>query len=117
MRIMRIRGKARTREVRVPATEAAKAFGQLVDRVREDRATYIIERSGKPVAQITPLQGRSFTFGALKALVTTLPRADAELPPPALSHCSARAPPSTRISVSRLSPITPTVTIPAMTRS
>ena len=75
---MRIHGRARTREVRVPATEAAKAFGQLVDRVREDRATYIIERGGKPVAQITPLERRSFTFGALKALAAALPRADAD---------------------------------------
>jgi len=75
---MRIHGTSRKREVRVPATEAAKAFGHLVDRVREDRATYIIERGGKPVAQITPLERRSFTFAALKALVTALPRADAD---------------------------------------
>lgn len=71
---MRIHGNGRPREVRVPATEAAKTFGQLVDRVREDRATYIIERGGKPVAQITPLERRAFSFGALKALVTALPR-------------------------------------------
>jgi prevent-host-death family protein len=75
---MRIHGKVRKREVRVPATEAAKTFGQLVDRVREDRATYIIERGGKPVAQITPIEHRSFTFGAFKALVTALPHADAD---------------------------------------
>ena len=75
---MRINGKARKREVRVPATEAAKTFGQLVDRVREDRATYIIERGGKPVAQITALDGRLFSFGALKTLVNALPRADAD---------------------------------------
>ena len=75
---MRIHGKSRKREVRVPATEAAKAFGQLVDRVREDRATYIIERGGKPVAQITPLEHRSLTFGGLKALVTGLPRASTD---------------------------------------
>ena len=73
---MRIHGKARRREVRVPATEAAKTFGQLVDRVREDRAIYIIERGGKPVAQVTPLERRSFTFHALKALVSALPRTD-----------------------------------------
>ena len=75
---MRIHGRTRKREVRVPATEAAKAFGQLVDRVREDRATYIIERGGKPVAQITALERRSFTFAALKALAAALPRADAD---------------------------------------
>ncbi|HEX5109743.1 MAG TPA: hypothetical protein VFV95_14930 [Vicinamibacterales bacterium] len=75
---MRIRGKARRREVRVAATEAAKAFGHLVDRVREERATYVIERGGKPVAQITAIEQRSFTFGALKAIVAALPRADAD---------------------------------------
>jgi antitoxin (DNA-binding transcriptional repressor) of toxin-antitoxin stability system len=75
---MRIHRDARRREVRVSATEAAKTFGQLVDRVREDRATYIIERGGKPVAQITAIEGRAFTLGTLKALVTALPRADAD---------------------------------------
>jgi prevent-host-death family protein len=74
-----MRNTRKTRkQVRVPATEAAKGFGQLVDRVREDRATYVIERSGKPVAQITPIDQRSFTFGALKALVTAPPHADAD---------------------------------------
>jgi prevent-host-death family protein len=75
---MRIHARSRRREVRVPATEAAKTFGHLVDRVREDRATYIIERGGKPVAQITPLEQRSFSFGALKAFVAGRPRADAD---------------------------------------
>jgi antitoxin (DNA-binding transcriptional repressor) of toxin-antitoxin stability system len=75
---MRIHRRVRNREVRVPATEAAKTFGQLVDRVREDRATYIIERGGKPVAQITAIEGRSLTLGGLKALVAALPRADAD---------------------------------------
>ena len=75
---MRIHGKARKREVRVPATEAAKTFGHLVDRVRQDRETYVIERGGKPVARITPFERSSFTFGALKALVTAIPHADAD---------------------------------------
>ena len=73
-----MRTSRKTRHVHVPATEAAKAFGRLVDRVREERATYVIERGGKPVAQITPLAQRSFTVADLKALVTALPRADAD---------------------------------------
>ena len=36
----------------IAATDAAKNFGHLVDRVRETRATYVIERHGRPVAQI-----------------------------------------------------------------
>jgi antitoxin (DNA-binding transcriptional repressor) of toxin-antitoxin stability system len=63
---------------RVTATEAAKTFGRLVERVREERTTYVIERGGKPVAQVIPIGQQPFTFGALRALVAQLPRADAE---------------------------------------
>ena len=40
----------------VAATDAAKNFGRLVDRVREEGATYVIERHGRPVAQIGPVE-------------------------------------------------------------
>src|SRR5262245_17357127 len=54
---------------RVPATEAAKNFGRLVDRVREERATFVIERGGTAVAQIEPITSASFTIADFKALV------------------------------------------------
>ncbi len=38
----------------VTASDAAKNFGALVERVREARATYVVERAGVPVVQITP---------------------------------------------------------------
>ncbi len=38
----------------ISATAAAKQFGRLVDRVREERAVYVIERGGRPVAEIGP---------------------------------------------------------------
>lgn len=41
----------------ISATEAAKHFGRLVDRVREERAVYVIERGGRPVAEIGPAAG------------------------------------------------------------
>ena len=41
--------------VTVPATEAAKNFGRLVDRVREERAVVVVERGGIPVARIVPV--------------------------------------------------------------
>jgi prevent-host-death family protein len=40
----------------IAATEAVKNFGQLVDRVREEGVTYVIERHGRPVAQIGPVE-------------------------------------------------------------
>lgn len=45
----------------VTATEAAKNFGALVDRVREERAVYVVQRGGTPVAEIGPAQRRTFT--------------------------------------------------------
>jgi len=62
----------------VSATDAAKNFGRLVDRVREQRATYVIERAGEPVAQIGPVAAPAFTVGELKALVSRLPPPGAE---------------------------------------
>lgn len=45
----------------VSATEAAKNFGEVLARVREDRAVYLVERRGRPVAQIGPVEDRVFT--------------------------------------------------------
>ncbi len=64
--------------LRVSATEAAKNFGRLVDRVREEHTTYIVERGGKPVAHIGPAAGQSFSMADFKALVRRFPRGDSE---------------------------------------
>lgn len=66
---------ARKRPV-ISATEAAKTFGRLVDRVREERAVYIVERGGVPVAQIAPVAGPRCTLGDLAALLRTVGRLD-----------------------------------------
>ena len=54
---------------RVSATEAAKSFGGIVDRVREDSAIYVVERAGTPVAEIRPVGGPSATVADLVALL------------------------------------------------
>jgi antitoxin (DNA-binding transcriptional repressor) of toxin-antitoxin stability system len=59
---------------RVTATDAAKNFGRLMDRVRDERATFIIERSGKPVAQIGPLDAPQSTMADFVALIRNGPR-------------------------------------------
>ena len=45
----------------ISATEAAKNFGALVDRVRQERAVYVVQRAGTPVAEIGPARRRAFT--------------------------------------------------------
>lgn len=62
----------------VAATEAAKGFGALVDRVRESRHVFQIESRGQVVAEIGPPR-LTFTVGALRALVQRGQRAPAEL--------------------------------------
>ena len=63
---------------RIAATEAAKTFGRLVNRVREERATYIIERGGTPVAQIGPVEPKITTMRDFVAFLRDMPRADEE---------------------------------------
>lgn len=51
----------------VSATDAAKNFGELVDRVREGGIAYIVERKGRPIAQIAPVTSRRCTVADLAA--------------------------------------------------
>lgn len=46
--------KARPGRRVISATDAAKNFGTLIERVRTDRAEYIVERSGTPAVRIVP---------------------------------------------------------------
>ena len=64
----------------VTATEAAKNFGAIVDRVREERAVYVVERGGTPVAEIGPVKARSFTVRDFVELLRSgsMPRASEE---------------------------------------
>ena len=66
---------SRTRPT-ISATDAAKTFGRLVDRVREEHAVYVIERGGTPVAQIGPVPTTSCTVAEFVALLRTRERLD-----------------------------------------
>ena len=57
----------------ITATEAARNFGRIVDRVRETRAAYIVERGGVAVACIGPAPDRPCTAGDLLRFLQTLP--------------------------------------------
>ena len=70
--------RKRGRRGRITATEAAKNFGRLVNRVREERATYVVDRGGVPVAHITPATARACTLGDFKAFLASRRRADDE---------------------------------------
>ena len=52
----------------VSATYAARNFASLVNRVREEGTAYVVERSGKPVAEIRPVEDRVVTMREFVAL-------------------------------------------------
>jgi prevent-host-death family protein len=61
----------------IAATTAAKNFGTLVDRVRDHGTTYLIERHGRPVAQIGPVEAvPKATLRGLAAYIKTAPKLD-----------------------------------------
>ena len=68
----------------VSATEAARNFGEVLTRVREERAVYVVERHGKPVARITPVEDRVFTVADFIELVRSSPAR-----PPGSEYASA----------------------------
>jgi len=76
----RFRGKKALKAAAIAATDAAKNFGELVDRVREEGATYVIERHGRPVAQIGPIEaGEPKTLRDLIQAVQAAPKLDEEV--------------------------------------
>ena len=60
----------------VSATDGAKRFARMVDRVRESAASYVITRGGVPVAEIGPVKSRRFTADDFANLVQCLPATD-----------------------------------------
>jgi prevent-host-death family protein len=62
---------------RIAATTAAKNFGTLVDRVRDHGTTYLVERHGRPVAQIGPVDAvPKATLRGLAEYLKTAPKLD-----------------------------------------
>lgn len=62
----------------VSATYAARNFASLVARVREEGAAYVVERSGKPVAEIGPVEDRVVTIREFVALFPSEARRPAD---------------------------------------
>jgi len=68
-------------EKRISATRAVRDFSEVLNTIRFKGAHFIIERGGKPVASMKPIDEKTDikTLGELKALLKQLPRLDEEL--------------------------------------
>lgn len=60
----------------ISATEAARSFSELVDRVCYRGETFVIERGGEPVCEISHVKPLHFTGADFLTLLHSLPKSD-----------------------------------------
>jgi antitoxin (DNA-binding transcriptional repressor) of toxin-antitoxin stability system len=60
----------------ISATQAARAFSDLVNRVRYRGEEFVIERGGQPVCRIVPAGPPTCTVAELARILRSLPRPD-----------------------------------------
>jgi antitoxin (DNA-binding transcriptional repressor) of toxin-antitoxin stability system len=65
-------------ESHISATEAARSFSDLVNRVLYRGDVFVIERGGQPVCRIVPARPAKFTLRDLVQLLKTTPKPDPE---------------------------------------
>ena len=68
-------------EKRISATRAVRDFSEILNTIKFKGLHYVIERGGKPVASMKPIDEKTDlkTLGELKTLLKNLPRLDEEL--------------------------------------
>jgi prevent-host-death family protein len=63
-------------ESRISATEAARSFSDLLNRVRYRGEHFVVERGGEPICRIVPAGSTRFTLADLAHLLETAPKPD-----------------------------------------
>jgi antitoxin (DNA-binding transcriptional repressor) of toxin-antitoxin stability system len=68
-------------EKRISATRAVRDFSGILNTIKFQGVHYIIERGGKPVASMTPIDEEKDvkTLGDLRSLLKKLPRLNEEM--------------------------------------
>jgi antitoxin (DNA-binding transcriptional repressor) of toxin-antitoxin stability system len=63
-------------ESHISATEAARRFSDILNRVVYRREEFVIERGGQPVCRIVPAGPPRFTLADLSELLSAIPKPD-----------------------------------------
>jgi len=68
-------------EKHISATRAVRDFSEVLNTIKFKGVHYVIERGGKPVASMKPIDEKteSMTLGDLKSLLKKLPKLDEEI--------------------------------------
>ena len=64
--------------MKISATDAARNFSDLINRVYYKGETFVVERGGEPVCEISPVAPTKFTGADFVELLSSLPRPDRE---------------------------------------
>lgn len=62
----------------ISATQAARSFSELMNRLRYRGESLIVERGGKPICEILPARPPRFSGAELANLLRSLPKPDEE---------------------------------------
>lgn len=65
-------------ESRISATQAARTFSDLLNRVRYRGEEFVIERGGEPVGRLIPARPATRTVADLVQLLRSIPKPDDE---------------------------------------
>lgn len=65
-------------KLRISATETARRFSELMNRVHYRGESFIVQRGGKPICEILPAKPARFTGEELATLLRSLPVPDEE---------------------------------------
>jgi prevent-host-death family protein len=57
----------------ISATDAARRFSEVMNRVRYRNETFVVKRGGEPVCEIVPVRASTFTGRELVELLRLLP--------------------------------------------
>jgi antitoxin (DNA-binding transcriptional repressor) of toxin-antitoxin stability system len=63
-------------KLRISATETARRFSELMNRVRYRGESFVVERGGRPICEILPAQPAKFSGRELADLLRSLPKPD-----------------------------------------
>jgi prevent-host-death family protein len=62
----------------ISATDAARRFSAVMNRVRYRNETFVVKRRGEPVCEIVPVRSATITGRELVGLLRSLPHPDEE---------------------------------------
>jgi antitoxin (DNA-binding transcriptional repressor) of toxin-antitoxin stability system len=63
-------------KISISATDAARSFSDLMNRVHYRGESFVVERGGKAICEILPAKPPKFSWSELATLLRTLPKPD-----------------------------------------